>query len=137
MRRGVLCFALSFGLALGACGDSDRGAAAKVVDRHLEAIADGNPESACRDLTPKAKRVVVVSVNATAQRDIAANCVEAYGAIAANLTEETQRALRRSDLDVLVGEGGTATVDSSATTGEIELTKAGSDWKISRINFGS
>jgi hypothetical protein len=120
--------------ALGCGGESaDVGG---IVDRHLEAIADGDSRAACRDLTAEAKKLVVVSVNATAGDDVARTCETAYDGIAAGLDDAVKEKLRDSRQDVSL-DGDRAVVDSSATTGEVQLQRTGETWRITRINFGS
>ena len=119
---------------LGCGGES--GEAGGIVDRHLEAIADGDSRAACRDLTAEAKRLVVVSVNATVGDDSARTCEDAYAAISDGLDDAAKTELRDSRQDVTL-DGDRAVVDASATTGEVQLERRSGRWRITRVNFGS
>lgn len=137
MRAATLALLASAAIAAG-CGASEEEAAIEgVVERHLGAIADGDGKAACRDLTAEAKRLVVISFEAAAPGAGARTCEDAFEAVAANLDDAGERKLRDSDHRVEVRGDGTATVDSSATTGEIELREQRGRWVITRVNFGS
>ena len=124
-------------LIVSACGGGQEDTIGDIVDRHLEAVADGNGAAACRDMTAEAEELVVISVNAVAERERVRSCESAYELLAAGLDERTRSALRGSDQDVTIDGAGSAVVDSSGTTGEIELRRIDGAWKITRVNFGS
>ena len=126
------------GIAMGACGASGDEAAVKdVMERHVAAIAEGDGEAACRDLTARARRLVVISFDAAAPEVGATTCAEALGAIARSLDGAARNRLRDADDTIEIRADGTAVADSAATTGETELRKVSGEWVITRINFGS
>ena len=122
--------------AASGCG-GDEGEITGVMNRHMDAIAKGDGEAACRDLTAEAKRLVVVSFRAAARGSAVKSCEEAYARIAAGLDPAMRSRIRDGGHDVEVHGDGTATVDSEATTGETQLRKVGDRWVITRVNFGS
>lgn len=124
-------------LLVAACGGGPETTVSAVVDRHFQAIADGDGPAACRDLTAEAGRLVVVSVNAAAGSRQVRTCRQAFEAIAAGLDDTARTALRESDHDVTIDSDGKANVDSSATTGETQLERIAGDWKITNVAFGS
>ena len=134
--RSVLLLAGVLLCAASGCG-GEEGEVTDVMNRHMDAIADGDGKAACRDLTAEAKRLVVVSVRATAPGTGIRSCEEAYERISANLDPAVRDRVRNEGHDVELHGDGTATVDSEATTGETQLRKDGDRWVITRINFGS
>ena len=125
-------------LGLAACGNesSDEAAIKKVMERHVAAIAEGDGDGACRDLTPRARALVVASFREDAPEVRARSCPDALGSIASGLDGSSRNRLRDADYTITVRDDRTATADSDATAGKTELRRTGDRWVITRIDFG-
>lgn len=125
--------------ALAGCGGGRGGEAEKVRDvmeRLTEAIARGDGEAACRDLTPEARRLVVTSAEAAAGGEFA-SCGAVLGAVAYDLPEDARRRLHEAEYSVELHGDDTAIADSQAVSGEARLRKHGGRWIVTRLTFGS
>ena len=129
--------ALLLVLVLAGCGGGEEGKVREVMQRHAEALAEGDGERACRDLTAEARRLVVVSVDAVAPGLGARTCEQALRAIGGRLDDEAKRQLRDAHYEVELHGDGTATADPDTVSGEAQLRKRGGRWVITRLNFGS
>lgn len=101
---------------------------------YLEALADGDGEKACDQLTGEAKRAVLDEISGQLPEFGAASCEDALDTLAENLGEDEKSALRDAEIEVKV-DGDTATARPAKGTDDAELRKIDGKWLISRIPF--
>lgn len=133
MRRALLIAGLLAFAAAGCGGEEDE--VGEVLSRHYDAVADGDGEAACEDLTKEARHLVVVSIRAQGAR--VEDCAEAYERIAEGLGDDARRNVESAGHDVTLNGDGTATAETQGITGQVRLRKDGDRWVITRIEFGA
>jgi hypothetical protein len=124
--------ALAAGLLAG-CGGDEASDAEQVVATYLEAIADGDGENACEQLTEAVQRQLIDAAPAEAS---AGGCPAAAAAVAGALSEQQRRQLRESQYGEVTVDGASATVPIQGGR-TVQLTKMSpgayepGSWRIS------
>jgi hypothetical protein len=128
----LVCAALAAGTLAG-CGRDPGRDAEQVVDDYLEAIADGDGERACNQLTENLQRRLIDAAPAGLE---ATDCRTAAAAIAGTLSQEQRQRLRDTAYGHVSVDGDRATV-RLGDRGTAELTKTNGGayqplaWRIS------
>jgi hypothetical protein len=128
-KAATCSFLLATGLAVG-CGGSDDDPE-DVVRTYLEAVADGDGEKACDQLTGEAKRQAVDFLSSQAPEFGATSCEDGLDQLSENLGEDEKDILREPGEATVEIDGDSATVTFEEATTPAELTKSGDDWLIS------
>ena len=131
----VTCGLVIAAALAGGCGGSDDGAddagPEDVVRTYLEAVADGDGERACDQLTDDVQRQAVDFLSAQLPQLEASSCADGLGQLAEDLGEEEKDGLRDPGEASAEIDGDTAIVRFEQGTTDAELTKEGDSWLIS------
>ena len=133
-------------LLVGCGGGGGASDAARPVERHLRALAEGDYSGACAALSPRAQGEVIGLV-AQAGGPRPASCSSAYRSLVATGSLDFARAgvmdLSRArrigssalsvEVDSVNGAHAEAHVSGSSKT--ISLSRGGDGWKIARLDF--
>lgn len=112
------------------CGQSETDAARFTVRTYLKALADGNGQKACDQLTGAEGRRVLDSVNQQLPELGVGSCAAAIRDVAKNLGPDEKQTLRSAKITVHVhGRQGAAVVAGGTTVAS--LVKTGGRWLIS------
>ena len=136
MRRPLTLLAIvAAGLAAG-CGGGDDGGGdegdvRKAAEDYLTAVAAGNGERACGQLTPVAQKEAVDTVTA-ALPDVDYDCSEAITELSGDLPPDRKRALLNPDISEVTIAGDSAQVRVQGLPAPTTLSRLEGDWKVAR-----
>ena len=139
MWRSRLCLlGLVSAMALGACGgSSDEDSTATSASDYLEAVADGDGEAACQQLSAEGQ--TFASQYAASRRLGTLDCAQAISQLSPALPHaqlETYSSVSAEiDADDVQLSGSTATVTVPRVNVPIYLEKEGEDWKVSATSI--
>ena len=120
---------LAVALVVGCGGSED--SPEDVARTYLEAVADGDGEKACDQLTGEAQRQAVTFLAQQVPEFGATSCEDGLDMLGENLGEDEKEILRDPGEATVDENGDTATVTFENATTPAELTKSGDDWLIS------
>jgi tetratricopeptide (TPR) repeat protein len=129
-----LGLALAAVAVLAGCGGggSDKDKAQAVVKTYLGALADGDGEKACDQMTGELKRETVDTLpqDVPALKNLA-SCKEVVAVIADNIGGDEKQKLRNIKFAATTVNGDEATVKVEGATSDVELRKSDGRWYIS------
>ncbi len=106
---------------------TDPGAVAKT---YLRAVADGDGDKACAQLTTAVGKAAVKLASTSYPKDQINSCPAAIARLSKENDKASAELLRSARLNQLTVNGKTASVKSTAS-GTLKLTRSGSRWLIS------
>jgi hypothetical protein len=118
------------------CGGDDGGGpeddARTVVREYLTAVAAGNHERACGNLTNGAQEALVKEVTAAFAGSERISCNDAVRELSADLATEDKRVLLNPKIGEVSINGALATVAVDRVVGPVPLRRIGDDWRVDR-----
>src|SRR3954469_18674896 len=128
MRAAVLVVLAA--LAGGCGGGNSDGNPGKVVHAYFEAVASGDGDAACAQLTGDARRSVVDYIAQQLPEVGATTCTQAMQAIADNLGGDEASTLKKAKVTDTKIDGDTATVSIEGATRDATLRRTDGTWYI-------
>jgi hypothetical protein len=113
----------------GSSGDAD--GIRTTLQTYLTAIADGDGQRACDQLTKDQARVVISQATAKAPELQAASCADALTKLSGALDADQKRTLRDAKVSNVRINGGSATAEVVGGSQTAELEKSHGRWLIS------
>lgn len=133
-HAGVLCTVLA--MVIGGCGGDDADSAKKPVEVYFSALADGDGEKACEQISGEAQREMVGQLSGLVPEAGAATCPDAVEALAGNLGLDEKALLEDAAFKVTL-DGDRATVAPDGGTEAADVEKIDGRWLITGGLTGS
>ena len=100
------------------------------VETYLTALADGDGERACDQLTGNARRKLVDSLTQQVPEVDATSCEDALAMVAANIGADEERTLKDAEITKVSGQGELGHSPARGADTDAELVKTDAGWLI-------
>jgi hypothetical protein len=137
MRRLLTILAVAGAAAAAGCGGGDGGGddeerITRVVDDYLTALASGNGERACAQLTPGAQKEAVETVTAAFPDAGGMSCEDAIAELSADTDQRRKETMLNPKVEDVAVSGDSATARVKGLSGTARLQRVEDAWKLIR-----
>jgi SnoaL-like domain len=126
-RAASLAMVAACALAGAGCGESDEEQVEDTVKAYMSAVADGDGEEACEQLTERGRREIAEGLTEVTGGE---GCAGAFESLHARAGERALRRLRNAEVTSVTVDGDTATLRIEDAPHPPKLRKIDGEWKI-------